>query len=186
MSQRCPVLPAFAIVLGSLAVLGAWGLIELANVDLILGLVLTFQLSLLLATDIARMLLPNIFTASLAATGLLTSWWLADGVWWEPILAMLVGFAVLASIAWAYRRYWHREGLGLGDAKLFGALGTWVGLAGLPSILLLAAVAGLIFGLGRAAIYGRTSLDRRLPFGPFLAIAGWVTWLYGPLELGII
>lgn len=174
----------FALISFVIAI--AWAFAELTGTALAFGVLLAVQLSLLLAIDIARMLLPNVLTASLAATGLLASWWLADGMWWERILAMLVGFAILALLAWAYRRYRHREGLGLGDAKLLGALGAWVGLTGLPSILLLAAVGGLIFGLGRAAIHGRASLYRRLPFGPFLAIAGWVTWLYGPLAFGSV
>ena len=78
-----------------------------------------------------------------------------------------------------YRRLRGREGMGLGDAKLLGAAGAWVGWQGLAGVLLIAAVTGL----ATAVVLRRTSLSDALPFGPFLALGIWLTWLYGPLVL---
>ena len=71
--------------------------------------------------------------------------------------------------------------MGLGDAKLLGAAGVWVGLEGLSSVVLYAsalALAGVLF----AAVGGRPATRAtRLAFGPFLALGVWIVWLRGPL-----
>ena len=77
-----------------------------------------------------------------------------------------------------------REGLGLGDAKLFAAAGAWVSWEGLPSVLLLAAAGALAWHLGAARWGGRRLEGRELPFGPYLAAALWLVWLHGPVAVG--
>jgi leader peptidase (prepilin peptidase)/N-methyltransferase len=72
----------------------------------------------------------------------------------------------------------------LGDGKLFAAAGAWVGWQGLPSVLLLAAFAGLAGALVQARLAGGLDPERELPFGLYLAGALWLVWLYGPLGLG--
>jgi prepilin signal peptidase PulO-like enzyme (type II secretory pathway) len=171
------------IAIAAAAIFCIWAALELRGIPLVLALLLAVQLSLLLAFDVERMVLPNTLNATLAVTGLAATWWLDDGEILERIAAMAVGSLSLAFLAWIYRRYRNQDGLGMGDAKLFGALGTWVGLAGLPSILLLAALGGLVFGFCRLLVQGRESLQWRLPFGPFLCVSGWIVWLYGPLML---
>ncbi|MNT74661.1 Type 4 prepilin-like proteins leader peptide-processing enzyme [compost metagenome] len=86
-------------------------------------------------------------------------------------------------LAWAYRRVRGREGLGVGDPLLLGAGGAWVGWIGLPSVLLWASLAGLSVAAGALAVRRRLSGSDRLPFGAFLAVGLWLTWLYGPLGL---
>jgi leader peptidase (prepilin peptidase)/N-methyltransferase len=90
----------------------------------------------------------------------------------------LVGFAL---IAWLYRRLRGREGLGLGDAKLLGAGGAWLGWQALPSVVALGAAIALALALAGAAAGGKLSATTRIAFGPYLALAIWVVWLYGPL-----
>ena len=90
---------------------------------------------------------------------------------------------VVAAIGLAYRRLRGREGIGLGDAKLFAAAGAWLSWTGLPSVLLLAAAAGLAGHLLAARLTGRRLKGRELPFGPYLARALWLVWLYGPVSL---
>jgi leader peptidase (prepilin peptidase)/N-methyltransferase len=82
----------------------------------------------------------------------------------------------------AYRRLRHREGLGQGDAKLFAAAGAWLGTAALPQVILLATAAALAMATGLALAGTRLRADTALPFGPFLALAIWLIWLFGPLE----
>lgn len=161
-----------------------WALLVLSWPASLFAVVLALQLSLLLAIDARHMVLPNSLNALLALSGMLTSWLLDDGEMLGRILAIAIGFSLLALVAWLYNRLRGRYGLGLGDAKLVGALGAWVGVVGLPSLLFLAALGGLAFVLLRAGMQGAMTLGEKLPFGPFIAIAGWIVWLYGPLLSG--
>ena len=88
-------------------------------------------------------------------------------------IGAVAGFTVLALLGSLYFRLRGREGLGLGDAKLFAAAGAWLSWRPLPLVLAAACVAGLIFAL---AING---LDRsaRIAFGPWLALGIWLVWL---------
>ena len=88
-----------------------------------------------------------------------------------------LGWWALWVVATVYRRVRGRDGLGEGDAKLLGAIGAWVGLAGMADVLLGAALAGLAWA-GVLRLRGRTmSATTALPFGPFLALAGWAVML---------
>lgn len=93
----------------------------------------------------------------------------------------LAGFAVLWSLAALYRRLRGRDGLGFGDVKLLGAGASWVGITGLPTVVLAATVGALALlatmRLRGARIDGATIV----PFGPFLAFGIWIVWLFGPL-----
>jgi leader peptidase (prepilin peptidase)/N-methyltransferase len=175
--------PTEMALAGSIFVLAAfWGAFVLPSwPSMVFALLLAFMLSILLAIDSRHMVLPNPLNFLLAVSGLLASWLLQDGEILERLLAVALGFSVLALVSSAYRRIRNRDGLGLGDAKLLGALGAWVGLGGLASVLFIGALAGLGFALCRAMVMGTPSLRRKLPFGPFLAISGWMVWLYGPL-----
>ena len=78
------------------------------------------------------------------------------------------------------RRLRGREGLGLGDAKLFAAGGAWVAWQGLASVVLVASVAALTVA-GLQALHGGVRADNRIPFGLYLGPAIWLIWLIGPL-----
>jgi leader peptidase (prepilin peptidase)/N-methyltransferase len=91
------------------------------------------------------------------------------------------GFAIFALVRWLYRRLRGREGLGLGDAKLLAAAGAWVTWNGLPSVVLIAAVFGLVSALVMAQRGEQLSLNQRLAFGPALCLGTWLVWLYGPI-----
>lgn len=122
------------------------------------------------------MLLPDALTLPLLLAGLGATWWLEGDVADHAVAAGL-GWAALWLVAAAYRRFRGRDGLGEGDAKLLGALGAWVGLAGLADVLLGAALAGLCWA-GLLRLRGRAmTATTALPFGPFLALAGWAVLL---------
>jgi prepilin signal peptidase PulO-like enzyme (type II secretory pathway) len=85
---------------------------------------------------------------------------------------MLSAGGVLALVRWVHFRSRGIEGLGLGDVKLFGALGAWLGFSGLPIVLLLASIgclAVIFVAHGRAAL--ALDVHRRIAFGPYLAMA---------------
>jgi leader peptidase (prepilin peptidase)/N-methyltransferase len=131
--------------------------------------------------DIRTMLLPDVLTLPLIVVGLGMTFALDPEALLDHCAAAIVGYAFLHFIAWAWRRFRGMDGLGLGDAKLLAALGAWLGLTALPSVLFLAACLGLA-AAGIAALAGRTvTRTTAIPFGPFLALAGWLAWLYSDL-----
>lgn len=144
---------------------------------------LGWALLALAATDARRLLLPDVLTLPLIPAGLAVIYAIAPHALWTHALAAGAGWALFSAIAWLYRRLRGRSGLGPGDAKLLGAAGAWVGLAGLPSVVLLASGAALVWAVGSALRRGGLRAGKVVPFGPFLALGFWVTWLYGPLAL---
>ena len=129
--------------------------------------------------DARTMLLPDVLTLPLGAAGLIATFVMDPESIADRVFAAAAGYGVLAGIAWLYRRLRHRDGLGLGDAKLLGAIGAWVGLAQLPFTLFVAACTGLAIAGGAALAGRRMTAATALPFGPCLAAAGWLAWLYG-------
>lgn len=127
--------------------------------------------------DAEWMLLPDALTLPLLLAGLAATWWFDADAVPDHAAAAGLGWFALWAIAAVYRRLRAREGLGAGDAKLLGAVGAWVGVAGLADVLLGAALAGLGWA-GLLWLRGRTmSATTALPFGPFLALAGWAVLL---------
>lgn len=131
--------------------------------------------------DFRTWLLPDILTLPLIVLGLVVCISFDPEDLADRAAAAATGYLVLRALAWAYERYRGREGLGQGDAKLFAAAGAWLGLAALPQIILLAAVAALAIAAALALAGTRVGARTALPFGPFLGFATWLTWLFGPL-----
>ncbi len=171
---------ALGMELGSLAV-AVWAGFYTSGWVLAASCILGWILLLLAVIDWRVQLLPDVLTLPLLIIGFAVTYLIAPQSWPDHAIGAVAGFVLLALAAWAYRRLRGREGLGLGDAKLFAALGAWVAWQGLPTILLLGSMLGLAFALARAAMGGGLKLSDRLPFGVFLAAAGWLVWLYGPL-----
>ncbi|MEM9690891.1 MAG: A24 family peptidase, partial [Pseudomonadota bacterium] len=96
----------------------------------------------------------------------------------EAIIGGAVGYLSLWSVYWLFKIVTGKEGMGHGDFKLLAALGAWLGWQALPIIILMSAVVGATFGILMIVLRGR---DRAvpMPFGPFLAAAGWISMLYG-------
>lgn len=145
------------------------------------GCLLGWSLLAAATIDSRHLILPDILVLPLIPAGVLLHAWIMPGRWTDHLAGALIGFALFAVISVAYRGLRRREGLGLGDAKLLAAAGAWVGWAGLPSVVLL----GAVFGLATALVLRMTGRNvgrvTELPFGPALALAFWLVWLYGPL-----
>ncbi len=122
--------------------------------------------------------LPDVLTLPLVVAGLLAAWGLEPEAMGDHAVAAALAYLAFRGIALAYRLLRGREGLGQGDAKLLAASGAWVGLAGLPSVVLGGALAALLVTLGQRA-FGRHAADMPIPFGPYLALATWVVRVYG-------
>jgi leader peptidase (prepilin peptidase)/N-methyltransferase len=139
--------------------------------------VLGWMLLTLAVLDWRHFWLPDALTLPLAFLGLTLGMWATDVVLIDRIVGAAVGYGALLAIALGYRALRGRDGLGLGDAKLLGALGAWFGWQALPFILLIAAVAGLLVMLVTGRVRDRMA---RVPLGTFLALAavpGWIAVL---------
>jgi leader peptidase (prepilin peptidase) / N-methyltransferase len=146
---------------------------------LLASIALALALAALSAVDLRDYRLPDVLTLPLVAVGVLASWWLGLASPWWAIASAVVGFALLAGVALLYSRVRGREGLGLGDAKLFAASGAWLGLEGLPAVLLVACGAAIVALLLMALRSQPLLATTRIPFGPFLAFGTWLVWVYG-------
>ncbi len=142
------------------------------------ALVLTWGLIVLAGIDIDTQLLPDSITLPLLWLGLLLS--LAGGFASprDAILGAALGYLFLWTIYQGFKLITGREGMGYGDFKLFALFGAWLGWQALPMILILSSVVGAVIGL---ALLARRGQDRHtpLPFGPYLAAAGWLALLWG-------
>ena len=92
-------------------------------------------------------------------------------------MGALGGYATLALVASSYRFLRKRDGLGAGDAKLFGALGAVLGWQSLPLILVAASTVGLLYVVARLASGNKVQLADRLPLGALLAFAAFAAWI---------
>ena len=154
------------------------------------ALLFTWALISLTVIDLDHTLLPDVITIPLLWLGLLLSlsWHagLAAPAPTDPssaILGAVCGYLILWTVYWAFKLITGKDGMGYGDFKLLSALGAWMGWQMLPLILLLSAFAGAVIGIALMLLRGR---DRNvpIPFGPYLAAAGWVALLWGPQIMG--
>ena len=168
-------LAALAIAASAAAVLSGW----LLWASLALG----WTLLALAAIDLSHYWLPDRLSLPLIPAGLLVAWLVDPAALPGHLVGALAGFLAFAGIAWAYRRLRRRAGLGLGDAKLLAAAGAWLGWQALPGLVVVAAVLALAVAIARATFGERLAAASRIAFGPYLALALWLFWLYGPLLL---
>jgi leader peptidase (prepilin peptidase)/N-methyltransferase len=150
------------------------------------GLVLTWFLIALTFIDVDHQLLPDGLTLPLLWLGLALSLTVPLGGGPAPIpqdprsaiIGAMAGYLSLWSVYHLFKLLTGQEGMGYGDFKLFAAFGAWLGWKMLFPIILIAAAVGAVVGLVMIMVYGR---DRRshIPFGPFLAAAGWLMLMFG-------
>ena len=163
-------------VAAALAAGGDWAMIW--------GALLGWQLLLLCLLDLRHFWLPNRLTALLAVSGLAHGLWLY-GVTTELLFEMLaggaLGFSGLTVVALTYRRLRGREGLGAGDAKLLGAIGLWVGPAGVIATLLGGSLLALAGAVALLVAGRKVGAQTALPLGSALALAGWIVALLSGL-----
>ena len=142
------------------------------------AIVLTCFLIALAGIDLRTRLLPDQLTLPLLWLGLIAS---VENLYMGPkaaLLGAMAGYLSLWSVYWVFKQLTGKEGMGHGDFKLLAALGAWVGLQGILPTVLLSSLVGAIIGSIWLAAKGR---DRAtpIPFGPYLAIAGWVAFFWG-------
>ncbi len=142
------------------------------------ALVLTWFLIALSFIDADTTLLPDSMTLPLMWIGLLLNVNATFVPLRDAVLGACCGYLSLWLVYWAFKLTTGREGMGYGDFKLLAALGAWLGWKMLLPIVLLSSAAGAILGLG-LIVLARRGRNIPIPFGPYLAIAGFLTSLYG-------
>ncbi|HXY57122.1 MAG TPA: A24 family peptidase [Methylocystis sp.] len=148
------------------------------------SLVLFAALAVIVVFDIRYFLIPDGPVLLLLLAGLATGYALDPGLLPERLIAAAGAFAALRLAGLAYRRWRGVEGLGPGDARLFALMGLWLGAPALPGSLFVAALSGLVSALILLRANGPGQAREALPFGPHLALAFWLAWTLGPVELG--
>ncbi|MFT7053774.1 MAG: leader peptidase (prepilin peptidase)/N-methyltransferase [Psychromonas sp.] len=145
---------------------------------LLFALVFTWVLISLTFIDFDTMLLPDSLTLPLLWLGLLIN---VSGTFTDltsSVLGATFGYLTLWSIYWLFKIVTGKEGMGYGDFKLLAALGAWFGWQALPLIILLSSFSGAIIGIA-IVLASKDKLSRPMPFGPYLAVAGWLFLVYG-------
>ena len=96
----------------------------------------------------------------------------------SSVIGAMAGYLILWFVYQLFKLLTNKEGMGFGDFKLLAALGAWVGFTYLPQIIFLSSAVGSIIGISMLII-GKTKQQQPIPFGPYLAIAGWIALLWG-------
>ncbi|MED5492363.1 A24 family peptidase [Halopseudomonas pachastrellae] len=173
--------PAIELLTAGLSMLVAWQMgFNLATAGM---LVLTWALVCLSMIDADTQLLPDIIVLPLLWLGLILN---SFGVYTDLNTALwgaVAGYLSLWSVYWLFKLVTGKEGMGYGDFKLLAMLGAWGGWQVLPLTILLSSLVGAILGLIILKARGANN-STPLPFGPYLAIAGWIALIWGETITG--
>lgn len=172
-SMRYPLVEATTALL-SLVVAQHYGV----SIETLLVLILTWGLVSLTLIDLDHMLLPDQITLPLLWLGLLIN---INGTFvnlTDAVIGAAVGYMSLFSVFWLFKLLTGKEGMGFGDFKLLAVFGAWAGWQLLPILILMASVVGAIVGIS-LMVFKNHQREQAIPFGPYLAVAGWITLLWG-------
>ncbi len=179
-SVRYPFVETAAAILAAIA---AWQLGP--GLEAMVAVGITFALIAISLIDYDHQIIPDSIVIPLLWAGLLMSLLHpAEGAMAlfvsprDSIIGAVAGYLSLWSVYQLFKLVTGKEGMGYGDFKLLAALGAWLGWQALPSIILMSALVGALVGGALILFRGR---DRQLPipFGPYLAAAGWIMMLWG-------
>ncbi len=148
-----------------------------SSAPVMLSLVLYANLYALALYDWHSFRLPNMLNASLLITGFMATYAIG-GDMVSHLIGAVAGFAFVVFLDMAYRRLRGRAGIGMGDAKFLAGAGAWAGWVGLPPTLFIASIVGLGTILIKSIAGKRHESAEPLPFGPYLCLGLWLTWLY--------
>lgn len=141
------------------------------------ALLLMWTLTALFFIDLDHQILPDCLTLPLLWLGLLFNSFASFVPLHEAVWGAAAGYASLWSIFWMFRLFTGKDGMGYGDFKLLAALGAWMGPIALLPIIMLSSLIGALVG-GSMMVFFKHQRDVPIPFGPYIAAAGWV-WLMG-------
>ena len=172
-SKRYPIVESVTALLGFI-VASHYGVTWVA----FWMLLLTFALIALTMIDLDHMLLPDQITLPFLWLGLLLN---LNGLvvpLEEALIGAVAGYMSLFSIFWLFKLLTGKDGMGHGDFKLVALFGAWMGWQLLPLLILMASFVGAIVGIS-LMMFKNHQRDQAIPFGPYLAVAGWICLLWG-------
>jgi len=147
-------------------------------INAIYAIIFTLCLIALAGIDVNEKLLPDQITLPLLWVGLFAN---INGTFAplpDAVTGAIAGYLSLWSLYWMFKLVTGKEGMGYGDFKLLSALGAWLGWQMLPLVILISSTFGAVFGVA-AILLGGQGRNLQIPFGPFLAGAGWIALLWG-------
>ena len=172
-SMRYPIIESATAIL-SLVVALHYGVAPIT----FFVLILTWGLICLTMIDFDHMLLPDQFTYPLLWLGLLIN---IDGLIVpldQAVIGAVCGYMSLFSVFWLFKLITGKEGMGHGDFKLLAVFGAWMGWQLLPLLILMASAVGAVIGIS-LMVFKNHQREQAIPFGPYLAVAGWICLLWG-------
>jgi leader peptidase (prepilin peptidase) / N-methyltransferase len=168
--------PAIEILTALVSVLVAWRFGY--SLQTVFALLLSWSLISLSFIDIDQQLLPDSITLPMLWLGLIVSVFSVFCAANTSIIGAAAGYLVLWSVYHVFKLATGKEGMGYGDFKLLALLGAWLGWQALPMIVLLSSLVGAIIG-SVMIIFGNRDRNTAIPFGPYLAVAGWIALIWG-------
>lgn len=143
----------------------------------LLAILFTWLLLILAVIDLKTTYLPDILNYLLLWSGLIISIFVLFINAEASIIGAAAGYLSLWSVYWVFKIITKKEGMGHGDFKLLAAICAWTGIAMLPAIIVISSVVGSIIGIGMI-LFKQHKHQSPIPFGPYLAIAGWICFMW--------
>lgn len=168
--------PIVELLSGVLVLVAAWRFgvtVQAAG-----AMLLTWALVVLSAIDLDRRLLPDSITLPFLWLGLVFNLFGTYTNVQSSLVGAMAGYGILWLVYQLFRLATGKEGMGYGDFKLLAMLGAWLGWQALPAIILLSSLVGAGVGIALIVLRGHDR-DVPIPFGPYIAAAGWITLLWG-------
>lgn len=169
--------PIIEFISGLLAAVTAWHFG--VSFEAAAAVILTWTLICLTMIDYDHMYLPDNIVLPFLWLGLiLNSQNLFNDIY-SALYGAVAGYLVLWSVYQLFKLLTRKEGMGYGDFKLLAMLGAWLGWQMLPAIILLSSLVGSVVGIG-LIMFNKHQREKPIPFGPYLAAAGWIALIWGP------
>ena len=172
-SARYPIIEAVTALMSAII---AWQLG--ASLEMLAALFFTWSLIALTMIDADHKLLPDQITLPLLWAGLLLNSFSLFVPLYDAVWGAIGGYLSLWSVYWLFKILTGKDGMGYGDFKLLAALGAWLGWQSLLVIILLSSLVGAIVG-SIILLANKQGRNTAIPFGPYLAAAGWIAFLWG-------
>lgn len=143
-----------------------------------MGLIVTWALVALTFIDVDHQLLPDEIVLPVLWLGLLLNAFGLFASLQSAVIGAIAGYLSLWLVYHAFKLITGKEGMGYGDFKLLALFGAWLGWEYLPQIILVSTLLGSLIGI-LLIVLKKASRDKAIPFGPYLALAGWLALIWG-------
>ncbi len=143
------------------------------------GCFLTCVLIVQSVIDLEHTIIPDEITIPTIWLGIFINLWNVYATSNDAIIGAIAGYLILWSVYWIFYLITKKEGMGYGDFKQLAMLGAWLGWQALPLIVIFSSIVGSILGVCTLMFLNKKR-NFRIPFGPFLAVAGWIALVWGP------